>query len=325
VPPVLTGAAAMSPTPPSGDRVVVGAHTRAKPQARPASTAAVTPASTGAQPIPLPGTSLTTSQLTPRIWHRQRRRAILELARNQQIEAARQELTRAEECLELVQQGAVIGLEENARQSVADAQRALTTIEQRGIRSRLSPVRGALRVQRPHGRNALHRAQLKLNHEWNYRPGMELPPGIQSPVPAMLREAADRNEALVVDSGGYAMPAPLPNGALPDPDMRLVVPVDAVHDLDGLLQAGYQVYQAPDSGEVTLWPREDTPGVHWIGPGTPGARPDLVRERRRLGQQGLIEMPPAPKPLRPLATRARQGGRGQRRRAMHISQRRNRP
>ena len=325
VPPVLAGAATGAP-PASVDRVVVGAHTRAKPQARPASAAEVTPTSTGAQPIPLPGASLTTSQLTPRVWHRQRRRASLEIARNQQIEAARQELTRAEERLALVQQGAVVGLEENARQSVAAAQHALTAVEQRGIRSRSrpSPVRGTLRVQRPHGLVALHQGRMRLSHDWNYRPGMELPPGIQSPAPVMLQEAASRNEALAIDARGYAVPTALPNDALPAPDMRLVVPANEVHDLDGLLQAGYQVYQAPDSDDVTLWPREDTPGVHWINPGTPEAKPDLVRERRRLGQQGLLDMPPPPRPLGPRATRARQGGRSQRRRAS-ISQRRNRP
>jgi hypothetical protein len=83
-----------------------------------------------------------------------------------------------------------------------------------------------------------------------------------------------------------------------------------------VLRAGYQVYQAPGSDRISLWPRDDTPGVHWLDPGTPTARPDLVRERRRLQQQGLLQLPPARRPGRvstqPGSRGRRRGGPGRR-------------
>ena len=298
-----TGAAAGG-APGGAGRVAVAAHTRAEPQSRALPPA---PGTTPAEGQPAPGAAAppATPLSTPRAWHKQRRRATLAHARDRRIGAAQEELARTRIRLTLVRQGAVVGAETTAQAAVAVAERRVASMVQpRSLRP--SAARATRQAQPTQPRMRHHQRRLERSRQWRYKPGMAHIAGLSSPAPVMVQEVGQRNAALTVNAAGYAAPVPLPQDA-PPPE-HLVVPAADVRDLDGLLQAGYQVYQPPQSDAIIIWPHPDTPGVHWIAPGTPNARPDLVRERHRLGRQGLIAMSRPPQPMRPhrLHTRHRQ-------------------
>jgi len=128
----------------------------------------------------------------------------------------------------------------------------------------------------------------------SYQPGEAAQARIPSPVPLMLREAADSHQALTVNPQGSVAPFPL--SQLPPLETTLVLAAEEVRDIDGLLQAGYQIYPPPDRQEIIVWPHADAPNIHWIDPGSGNARIDPAGERRRLARQGLITPPKAARP-----------------------------
>ena len=177
------------------------------------------------------------------------------------------ELAQARTRLALVQQGVLAGSESAARDAVAAAERRAATV-------------------------------LWLS----YKPGEAAQAGVESPVPAMLREATASNQALTVNPHGYVEAIPLLTPR-PPREATLVLAPDEVRDMDGLLAAGYQIYQPPNSQELILWPRLDAPDVQWINGGTPGAQIDQAAERRRLAARRVIT---PPRPARPRPVRSRQ-------------------
>ena len=183
-------------------------------------------------------------------------------------------LTRARTRLAMVQRGALAGSEAEARQAVAAAEQRASSVL------------------------------------WiSYQPGEAAQAGIPSPVPLMLREAADSDQALTVNPQGYVELIPLPP-MLPPPETTLVLAAGEVRDVDGLLAAGYELYQPPDRREVIVWPRADAPNIRWIDPGTSNAEIDQAGERRRLARQGLITAPPSVRP-RPVRAHYRQAAASQ--------------
>ena len=244
-----------------------GTGTPAAPSAAPAPSGAATPPMTGGASAARRGPPVVPPARRSRVYSQPTPPVASTPTWIEQHSRAVDTLTRARTRLALLQRGALAGSEAEARQAVAAAeQRAASVL-------------------------------------WiSYQPGEAAQAGIPSPVPVMLREAADSHQALTVNPQGYVEPIPLPP-ILPPPETTLVLAADEVRDSDGLLAAGYQLYQPPDRREIIAWPRADAPNIRWIDPGTSNARIDLAGERRRLARQGLITAPP---PVRPRPVRARQ-------------------
>ncbi len=200
------------------------------------------------------------------------------------VRVARQALLNAEARLELVRQRALVGPEELAQRAVAAAAEQVVIVERAGRRLHPPMGRGSHRIG-PAARGVALARHLQRSHmRRQVHVDRPMSADASASVVALLEEAARHNQAVAASAAGVL--TPVPNDA--PPGLRLEVPVDAVRDLQGLLQAGYRVYQSPRGDTVSIWPGRDTPGVRWLDAETPQARPDLAHVQHRLQRQGLI-------------------------------------